>query len=211
MRRKRIGRVGSIARGALTTLSLVGAVYAAEQVTAPPGDDLTKTITDQKIREGKPANAGQDPEHQAETLAPDQMIELVGRYDTESKVAYDHAESTRLAAYRTRDIIRMTCIDDKLTQMKDVINGATARKAAFPTLVSNDLKMRQHFLVLQMARNRVMELAAEVEACMGDVLDAITIGRIREEAPSTDTIFDPTRPPSPTHDVERPAEASPYR
>ena len=71
-------------------------------------------------------------EHQAEKLTHEQMIELVGRYDTESKAAYEHAENTRIAAYRTRDIIRMTCIDDKLTQMKDVINVATPRLLAFP-------------------------------------------------------------------------------
>ncbi len=56
-----------------------------------------------------------------------------------------------------------------------------------------------------------MELATEVEACMGDSLDAVTIGRIKEETPTTDTIFDPTRPPTPTHDIDRPGEASPYR
>ena len=139
------------------------------------------------------------------------MIELVAKYNTESKTAYEHAESTRIAAYRTRDIIRMTCIDDKLSQMKDVINVATPRLMAFPRLVSDELKLRQHFLVLQLARNRVMELATEVEACMGDSLDAVTMGRIKEETPTTDTIFDPTRPPTPTHDLDRPGEASPYR
>jgi hypothetical protein len=209
--RKRTGRVTWIARGALATLLLAGGVYAADQVTAPAADDLAKTIADQRVKEGVPAKPAQDPEHQSEKLTHDQMIELVGRYDVESKTAYDHAENTRIAAYRTRDIIRMTCIDDKLTQMKDVINIATPRLLAFPSLASDELRMRQHFLVLQQARNRVMELATEVEGCMGDVLDAVTIGRIKEETPATDSIFDPTRPPTPTHDVDRPGEASPYR
>jgi hypothetical protein len=139
------------------------------------------------------------------------MIELVGRYDAESKTAYEHAENTRIAAYRTRDIIRMTCIEDKLTQMKDIINVATPRLLAFPSMASDELRMRQHFLVLQQARNRVTELASEVEACMGDVLDAVTVGRLREETPPTDSIFDPTRPPTPTQEIDRPGEASPYR
>ena len=211
MRRKRIGYATWIARGTLVTLMLAGAVYAAEQVTAPAPDDVSKTITDQKIREGTLVKPAQDLEHQAEKYTTEQMLELVGKYDTESKVAYEHAETTRIAAYRTRDIIRMTCIDDKLTQMKDVINVATPRLLAFPRLVSDELKLRQHFLVLQLARNRVMELATEVEACMGDSLDAVTMGRIKEETPTTDTIFDPTRPPSPTRDIDRPGEASPYR
>ena len=197
-------------RVGLVTLGLAGAVYAGEQVTAPP-DDLNKTITEQRIREGAPAKPVVDPEHQAETLTTPQMIELIGRYDNESKAAYEHAETTRIQAYRSRDIIRMTCIDDKLTQMKEVLNVAAPRVQAFPTLASDELRMRQHFLVLQMARNRVHELANEIEACMGDTLDAVTIGRVKEETPNSDAVFDPTRPPSPGHEIERPGEASPYR
>ena len=125
-------------------------------------------------------------------------------------MAYEHGETTRIQAYRSRDIIRMTCIDDKLTQMKEVLNAAAPRQLAFSRLVDDELRMRQHFVVLQQARNRVMELAAEIEACMGDTLDAVSNGRIREETP-TDAVLDPTRPPSPTRDIERPGEASPYR
>ena len=46
---------------------------------------------------------------------------------------------------------------------------------------------------------------------MGDTLESVTFGRVKEETPSADMAFDPTRPPSPTHDLERPGEASPYR
>jgi len=210
MRAKRASRGVLFARVAIVTLGLAGAVYAGEQVTAPP-DDLSKTIIDQRIREGSPAKTPVDPEHQAEKLSPPQMIELVGRYDTESKTAYEHGESVRIQAYRSRDIIRMTCIDDKLTQMKEVLNVAAARVLAFPTLASDELRMRQHFVVLQLARLRVQELATEIEACMGDTLDSVTFGRVKEETPSNDTSFDPTHPPAPGHDIERPGEASPYR
>jgi hypothetical protein len=210
MRRKRTGRATLVARVALVTLALAGAVYAAEQATAPP-DDLGKTIADQQIRDGKPVKPPEDPEHQRETLTPPQMIELIGTYDKEAKAAYDHAETVRIQAYRTRDIIRMTCIDDKLTQMKEVLNVAAPRVAAFPNLITDELRMRQHFVVLQLARNRINELAAEIDGCMGDSLDAVTFGRVKEETPSSDTILDPTRPPAPDRDIERPGEASPYR
>jgi hypothetical protein len=211
MRGNRAGRRW-ILRGALATLGLAGGVYAADQVTAPPPPpDVGQTVTNQRIKEGELARPPEDPEHQAEKLSPEQMIQLVTKYEGESKAAYDHAENTRIQAYRLRDIIRLTCIDDKLTQMKEVINVSAPRQIAFPRLTDDDLKMRQHFLVLQMARNRVMELAAEVEACMGDTLDGVTYGRIKEEATTGDPVLDPTRPPTPTHDVDRPPEASPYR
>ena len=198
-------------RGALATLGLAGAVYAADQVTAPPAnDDVSQVITNQRIREGglaKPA----DVANQREKLSPEQMIGEVARFDGEAKTAYEQAEATRIQTYRSRDIIRMTCIDDKLTQMKEVMTVVGPRLQAFSTLTVDDLRMRQHFLVLQQAHNRIMELAAEVEGCSGDTLDSVSIGRIKEETPEAETISDPTRPPSPTRDIDRPGEASPYR
>jgi hypothetical protein len=211
MRGKRPGRSVWILRGALATLGLAGAVYAADQVTEPPPADVGQTITNQRIKQGELVKPDEDPEHQVQKLSPEQMIALVSKYETECKTAYDHGETTRIQAYRSRDIIRMTCIDDKLTQMKQVLNVSAPRQIAFPRLMDDELRMRQHFLVLQMARNRVMELAAEVEACMGDTLDGVTIGRLHEERATAEPVLDPTRPPTPTHDVERPPEASPYR
>jgi hypothetical protein len=212
MRAKRTSRATLVVRVAFVTFGLAGAVYAGEQVTAPPpADDLTQTITDQRIREGSPAKPPEDPEHQLEKLTPEQMQQLVNTYATESKAAYEHGETVRIQAYRSRDIIRMTCIDDKLTQMKEVLNLAAARALTFPTLTSDDLRLRQHFLVLMLARRRVQELATEIEGCMGDVLDAVTFGRVKEETAPNDTTYDPTRPPTPGHDIERPGEASPYR
>jgi len=209
---KRTRRVVWMVRGALATLGLAGAVYAADQVTAPPPpDDLSQTLTAQRIKQGELAKS-QDIANQRVKLTPDQMIEVVGKYDTESKSAYEHGETTRIEAYRSRDIIRMTCIDDKLTQMKQVLTVAAPRLLAFPGLVSDELVMREHFLVLQQARNRVLELATEIEACMGDALDGVWVGRIKEETPAAaDVVFDPTQPPSPGRDIERPGEASPFR
>ena len=211
MRGQRTRRRVWIVRAGLATLALAGAVYAADQATAPPAPaDVATTITAQKVKQGELVKP-EDLEHQAEKLSAEQMTVLVSKYDTESKVAYEHGETTRIQAYRSRDIIRMTCVDDKLTQMKEVLNAAAPRLLEFSRLVDDELRMRQHFVVLQQARNRVMELAAEVEACMGDTLDAVSNGRIREEGSSSDPVLDPTRPPTPTRDIERPGEASPYR
>jgi hypothetical protein len=210
MRGKRTRPIVWILRGVLATLALAGAVYAADQVTAPPPDDLSKTITAQRVMQGDLAKP-QDIENQRVKLTADQMIDMAGKYDAESKAAYEHAETTRIEAYRSRDIIRMTCIDDKLTQMKQILTGVAPRLLAFPRLVSDDLVMRQHFLVLQQARNRVLELATEIEGCMGDTLQGVSMGRIKEETPTADVVYDPTRPPTPGREIERPGEASPYR
>ena len=99
MKGKRARRPVWILRGALATLGLAGAVYAADQVTAPPPpDDVSKTITEQRVKEGALATPP-DLANQKVKLTPEQMLDLVGKYDTESKMAYEHAETTRIAAY----------------------------------------------------------------------------------------------------------------
>ena len=212
MRGKKSRRATWIVRAVLATLGLAGAVYAADQATAPPADDdLAKTIAVQRIKDGTAVKSeAADPEHQRNTLTPDQMIDLAAKYDGESKAALEHAEDARMGAYRSRDIIRMTCIEEKIAEMKEVMVKAAPRLLALPGLKENDLEMRQHFLVLQLARDRVLELAVEVDACTGDVLDAVSKARMKE-LPETDTVSDPTRPPAPGQDIERPGEASPYR
>ena len=69
--------------------------------------------------------------------------------------------------------------------------------------------MRQHFLVLQQARNRVLELATEIEACMGDALDGVSIGRIKEETPSGRGLR-PDAPATPTA-TSSARRSQPYR
>jgi hypothetical protein len=211
MRRKRTLRRSWIARGVIATLVLAGGVYAADQVTAPEPADVGSVINAQRIKQGVPVNAGGDDlEHQVQMLTTDQMVELATRYDKDMRSALEHAEGVRIAAYRQRDIIRISCIDDKLVQMKDVIRGSAPRVASVARKANEELVLRQHFVIVQLARKRVDELAADVEACMGEGLDAITAGRIRDEAPSSDAILDPTRPPTPWFEIERPGEASPY-
>src|SRR6185436_2205274 len=74
MRGKRTRRPVWILRGALATLGLAGAVYAADQVTAPPPpDDVSKTITEQRVKEGTLATPP-DLANQKVKLTPEQML-----------------------------------------------------------------------------------------------------------------------------------------
>ncbi len=197
-------------KAALMTLGLAGGVYAADQVTAPPAEGMEQTVKTQRAGEGRKLTP-EEFEHQRETLEPAQMFELGLKYQQEMAVALEHAETVRIAAYKSRDIIRMTCIDDKLGQMKEVIKIATPRMLN-PKKDYEPLLLRQHFTIVQQARERVSELAAEVDSCIGDTIDSVAYGRIKQGAPPpTDNVFDPTRPPEPTQVVDRPPEASPFQ
>jgi hypothetical protein len=202
--------LGWLVRAALVTLGLAGVVYAGQQVEDPPGEDLAKTVQAQRAGEGRKLTT-EEIEHQRETLTPQQMLQLSTTYQAEMATAVEHGEALRIAAYRTRDIIRITCIDDKLAQMKEVIKLVTPRFLTVQKLENEPIHIRGQFVFVQQAHDRMTELATEIESCVGDNVDVVAYGRIKQDIPQSDNVFDPTRPPGPTQIVDRPPEASPFR
>lgn len=187
---------------------LAGAVYAADQAAEPPKSDLNKVIAQQLVNEGQVANAAPNAPGDA-TYTAEQMEILAPKYVAEMQIAVEHADEVRLQAYRSHDIIRMTCVDDKISQMKTLAKMAATPMLMLRTFKAEPIVMRTQFDVISRAHDRVTVLGAEVDACMGDNLDAVTAGKIQEEQAPT-TIDDPTRPPSPITNIDRPPEASPY-
>jgi len=94
--------------------------------------------------------------------------------------------------------------------MKTLSNLASPRMLMLRTFKAEPIVMRTEFDVISQVHDRVSALGTEVDACMGDNLDAVSAGRIQEENQPTTDINDPTRPPTPVEAIERPPEASPY-
>jgi hypothetical protein len=185
-----------------------GAVYAADQAAQPPQPDINQTIVQQMVNEGQVANAAPNaPADNPYTVQ--QMLILAPKYTADMQTAIEHAQDVRVMAYRSHDIIRMTCIDDKVNQMKTLVNMASTPMLMLRTFKDQPIVMREQFDVIGRAHERVSQLGAEVDACMGDNLEAVSTGKIQEEQEPTN-VNDPTRPPSPTTPIERPPEASPY-
>ncbi len=201
---------GRFLRVAGALCGLAGAVYAADRATDPDLPDLGQTIATQRINEGQLVKSGQAQQEAVAGYGVDQMLDLAEKYSQQMKTAIEHAEDVRILAYRSRDIIRMTCIEDKLAQMKVIVNVAQPRFLTLRTFKTAAPVMREQFSVIFQAQERLAELAGEVDLCLGDSLDAVTAGRIQEETPSDNDVIDPTRPPTPIQAVERPPEASPY-
>jgi hypothetical protein len=202
---------GRILRVTIALTGLAGAVYAADLATAPEAvADLGQTIIAQRVSEGQLVRDGQAGRRQVDAYSADQMLDLAKTYDKEMLAAVEHAEDVRILAYHSRDIIRMTCIDDKLSQIRAVINVAQPRFLTLRTFKTAELVMREQFSVINQAHERIGELGTQVDACLGDNLDAVNAGRIQEETPPDTNINDPTQPPPPTIDIGRPPEASPY-
>jgi hypothetical protein len=180
---------------ALGTALLVTA-GAAAQIAAQSDDSdaLARTITEQRVQSGELVPRHDQVEHQLKALTPEQMIDLTGTYESEIRAALEHAETVRVSAYHSKDIIRMTCIEDKLLQMKAVLSIVEPRFITIH-LVKHDLfRMRAQFSLIQQAHERVDELTKAIEVCMGDILDVVTAGNIDQEKPAPANEVDPTRP-----------------
>ena len=127
--------------------------------------------------------------------------------------AIDHAQDVKILAYRSHDIIRMTCIDDKVDQIKSVIGLAEPRYLMLRTFKSQVAVMQSQFAIISTAHERVTNLTAEIDACMGDNLDAVTVGRIQEEG-AVPTTRQPERPDAaagsdPAHHASRRSQPLP--
>ncbi|MES1164272.1 MAG: hypothetical protein ABUR63_00825 [Verrucomicrobiota bacterium] len=202
---------GRIVKIGVVLCGLAGAVYAAEEATNPPPPTLEQTIAQQLVAEGQAARET-GVTKAIENYGSDQMLALATQYDQEMRRAIDHAQDVKILAYRSHDIIRMTCIDDKVDQIKSVISLTEPRYLMLRTFKSQVVVMQSQFAIISAAHERVSNLTAQIDACMGDNLDAVTLGRIQEESvPASENLNDPTRPQGSIQPIERPSEASPYR
>jgi hypothetical protein len=200
--------VGRTLKLTVALCGLAGAVYAADQAAEPPKQDVNKVIVQQLVNDGQLANTA--PNAPADnTYTAEQMEMLAAKYKADMQTALEHAETVRLTAYRSHDIIRMTCVEDKIAQMKTVATLAETPLLMLRTFKAEPIVMRTQFDVISQVHDRIAVVATEVDACMGDNLNAVTNGTINEEATPT-TALDPFHPPTPFVPVDRPPEASPY-
>jgi hypothetical protein len=203
---------GRILKIGVALCGLAGAVYAADEVANPEPPTVEQTIAQQLAAEGQQAHE-QGLTKDIEHLTAEQMLGLSIKYDQEMRQSVDHAQDVKVTAYRSHDIIRMNCIADKVEQMKSVIMVTEPRYLMLRSFKSQAIVMQSQFAIISVAHERVKQLLDEVNSCLGDNLDAVTIGRIREETvyQTVDQQNDPTRPQSSIQQLDRPPEASPYR
>jgi hypothetical protein len=195
---------------ALVGTGLVTALAAAEVGSSPDEGAMSRTIVQQKVADGQPPTAATVRDDKA--ISPDEMLADAERYEREMKQAIEHAETLRANARHSHDIIRMTCVDDRYGQMKQVWTIARPRFRTIPGLRADEFHMRAQFTVIRTGADRMAQLAAEIETCTGDSLDPGIAGRLEEEGRGPNgSVTDPTLPADPIVDLHRPEQASPYQ
>jgi hypothetical protein len=199
-------------RGRAVTLALVGtglvtALAGAQMATKPDDSEMSRVIAQQQIAGGQVPKTKKDT---GKAMTPDEMLAGAEAFDHEMTRTIEHAENARILARRSRDIIRMTCVDDKQGQMKQVFAIAKPRFTTIKDLVNDEFHMRAQFTIIREGAERMRQLADELEACTGDGAEWVGDIRLEDERGPGAQVTDPTLPADPTLDVARPGPASPY-
>ena len=148
---------------------------------------------------GEPAaeEAGMDVERRANLSPEEQRAE--GQQIVERGNAISRQVSSMLdEARQERDIIRVTCLNDKLTQINANLRTATTRLEALDDAVeAQDSGRRNHeFTVLTVLAQKLQTLEREAQQCIGEDIFETGATTVETEEPA-DELDDPDVLPQP--------------
>jgi hypothetical protein len=175
---------------------LVGGSALAQPATppaAPPAGDVDVSVK------------------QRATLSPQEMLGQGKEYFRVMNETVGHIQTLQETARRQKDIIKLNCVTDKLVQAKVNINIAEQAMTTMQESIARaDEGARTHeFTRLTIVNQKVLVLGTEAENCIGEDLSFVGATRVDVEVDPNIPQTDPTQPPAPGIDVERPGEASP--
>jgi flagellar hook-basal body complex protein FliE len=189
------------AKALLTTTFVASTVFAqgpAPTPIAPPSAGGAGGAVDISVK-------------QRPTLTPEEMVNQAKDYGRNMNEALKRVQTLQEQAKREKDIIRLNCVTDKVVQVRVNISIAEQSMAALQEAVTRaDEGERTHeFTRLTIVNQKVQVLGAEAENCIGEDLSFVGATRIDVEVDPNIPQYDPTLPPAPGIDIERPGEASP--
>ena len=149
---------------------------------------------------------------QRPTLTSEEMVNQSREYTKNMNDVLKRIQVLQDQAKREKDIIRLNCVTDKVVQVRVNISIAEQSIAALQEAVTRaDEGERTHeFTRLTIVNQKVLVLGAEAENCIGEDLSFVGATKVDVEIDPNIPVYDPTQPPGPGIDVERPGEASPF-
>ena len=159
---------------------------------------------------GPPGAAADVSVKQRPTLTPEEMVNQSKEYGKNMNDVLKRIQVLQDQAKREKDIIRLNCVTDKVVQVRVNISIAEQSMAALQEAVTRaDEGERTHeFTRLTIVNQKVLVLGAEAENCIGEDLSFVGATRVDVEIDPNIPQYDPTQPPAPGIDIERPGEAS---
>jgi hypothetical protein len=130
------------------------------------------------------------------------------------RTVLQQVEKLAQRARADKDIIKLNCVNDKLVQIKGSLRVAEQVDAAHKLAVSrNDDGARDHeFAKITIAYQKVVVLAQEAEACIGEEIAYVGATRVDVQVdPDIDDRTDPTVEPPQKLPMIRGPVVSPFR
>lgn len=182
-----------------TALVAVGGFLHAQKAEPDPNADLTADITLEMDKEAK--------------LDPKEMVRETDKLIDEMQGMLERVIALQQMARKQKDVIRLNCVNDRLIQVKKLLNIAEAsRTDMVEAIASENERERYHqYTKVRITYENVTTLRSEAEGCVGEEL--IFLGPTRVEVEKPPIVDDPTKEDPFTlagERVERPAYASPY-
>jgi hypothetical protein len=144
------------------------------------------------------------------SMSGPQMIAWVEEQMGVARGIYRRVENMLDRARKDKDTLKITCLDDKLTQIHVNLQGIEERKAALEIAVKggDTSTANQQFTILKIYVSRIQGLMAEAENCIGD--SDVVIGETETIVTIDDdiTVEDPTETPEVEIGIDQPVHAS---
>jgi len=182
----------------LTTTFIASTVFAQGPAPAPIAPPSAGAPADVSVK-------------QRPTLTPEEMVNQSRDYAKSMNEVLKRIQVLQDQAKREKDIIRLNCVTDKVVQVRVNISIAEQSMASLQEAVTRaDEGERTHeFTRLTIVNQKVLVLGAEAENCIGEDLSFVGATKVDVEIDPNIPQYDPTQPPGPGIDIERPGEASP--
>jgi len=165
-----------------------------------------------------PARAAQAPAKPPTTLeraseVPDaEKITRSGAAVTRMRAVLSEVLGRLEEARATKDVVKLNCVNEKLTQVKGLLRISEQSDVALQEAVAKkDTTAAEHeYSKVSIAKGKVEQLRGEAEQCIGQLAfrtdENLTV---EVEVPSGLPTEDPTNPPPPQPPTDRPPPASP--
>jgi hypothetical protein len=199
-------------RLALVVWSLLAGVAVAQ---TPPGPGSVTQEAPAPAAQANPLPAGPMAaplaEKASEVPDPEKLrrsVDALARMRNILKEVLSKLEEAR----NTKDVVKLNCVNEKLTQIKGLLRISEQSDVALQEAVAKkESSQAEHeFTKVMIARQKVDQLRAEAEECIGQLAFRTDENlSIEVEEPRDLPGGDPTRPPPPPDIIVRPPPASP--
>lgn len=208
--------IARLSRKLVTALTVVAFMVASGLVLAqdaPPADAGPPAAgpTETEVEE-TPADSELDvPMRKKAQISPRDMATQGANYLAKMREILKRIVELQEIARRNKDVIKLNCVNDKLLQVKQLLNiGEAASKNMEAAVSRRDEEGRYHeFGRMTIAYQQVSVLGTEAENCIGEDLSFLGPTEVTVEEPEQPD--DPTAEPTPEFPVvEPPPVASPF-